>query len=272
MDSSIDENLLEKLVKLQERIVDRGFTQAEAEQAAEKVQELLTKNNLSMLDLDKFQAGMAGSIKEQMFMMSARSNWRRELLNQISRHNHCRMIFFKGTKYVQVVGHQHNIDVSIQMYEWLESIFDGIVDRERDMLRNRRWPTKVQRDAHGYMDFDAYTNIERSIEMYEKSRSLLIRNRQTWSNSFRFGMVVGIAAAMKKANNNVRQEVGESKWALIPVMDAEVDDYVQKKDIPLDKRKISIYTAAKNHGYKVGESVNMSHQINPGSGHLALGE
>lgn len=264
---SIDEKILERIAAIQERSTKRGFTQAEAEQATAKLQELLAKHNLSMLDLEKFKAGMAGSVQEQMFMMSARSNWRRELLNQIARANHCRMMFYKGTRYVALIGHNHNIIVAMDMYQWLESIFDDIVTRERTMLKNRSWPQTLFRSS----SFEDYFNYDRQQAMYESSRRHLIRNRQSWSNSFRFGMVAGIADAMKKANAKVRAEVGENKWALIPAMDAEVDAYVEAKDAGKDSRKITTYAAARNHGYKVGRDMNVDRPVTSGeSGHLAL--
>jgi hypothetical protein len=76
---------------------------------------------------------------------------------------------------------------------------------------------------------------------------------------------------MQKANEKVKAETPEEKWALVPVMDAEVDQYIESRDdVKKDSRKISTYAAARNHGYKVGQGVNVSHQVGEGSGNLAL--
>src|SRR5687768_4338563 len=101
--TEIDEKLMDRIAKIQALAVrgDRG----EAEAAAAKLSELMTRHNITILDLDKYAEGRGQKVKEQLFMMSARSNWRRELMNQIARANFCRLLVYPNTKYVNVIGY-----------------------------------------------------------------------------------------------------------------------------------------------------------------------
>jgi hypothetical protein len=260
----ITDELMDKISKIQ--ALAKGGTRGEAEVAAAKLSELMARHNISLFDLDKYADGKGRSVKEKIFWLPARSNWRRELMNQVARANNCRVSVFSGTSAVNIFGHDHNIIVTIETYTWLESIFDDLVKREREMLKYRTW----QRGPVLASSFEDYFNHDRRIQMYEMSRNAMIRNRQKWSNSFRFGMVSGMAKAMQDARTKVRNEVGENRWALIPVIEQEVEDYVDSQNIEERKVKINQDRAASIHGFQVGKSINTDRQIHDGGDILAI--
>jgi hypothetical protein len=269
----IDDDLIQKIKHIQ-ALAEQG-DRGEAENAAAKLQHLLAKHNITLLDLDTYSDKIGSKVKDQMFWMSSRSNWRRELLNQVSRANYCRMVFYPGSRQVSVIGYEHNIIMAIDTYLWLESIFDDIVAKERDMLKMQNWPRPNQMTGM-WQDMNEYFYADRNQRMYEASRRLLLKNRQRWSNSFRFGMVAGIADTMRRdrarASVDARREAIVDKWALVPTMqpvtEADIEAHMKEKmNVTVDNRKIETYQVVTQHGYLVGKKINLSRQI--GSGEMA---
>jgi hypothetical protein len=267
MVQEINDDLIQKIKNIQ-ALAERG-DKGEAENAAAKLQQLLTKHNITLLDLDQYADKIGSKVKDQMFMMASRSNWRRELLNQVVRANFCRMVFYPGSRQVSVIGYEHNIIVSIDTYLWLESIFDDIVAKERDMLKMKQWP-RPNRLTGMWQDMGEYIAAENRERMYEASRRLMLKNRQRWSNSFRFGMVAGIADTMKQKQRSAAvREAIVNKWAMVPIMqpvtEADIEAHMKEKmNVTQDHRKIETYQVVTQHGYEVGKKINMSRQLSSG--------
>lgn len=264
--ADISEDLLRKIKQIQE-LAHRGGTIHEAEVAAGKLTELLLKHNLTLLDLDQVSDERGVKVGEQLFWLSTQSNWRRELLNQIARANGCRLIVFKGSKACRLIGYPHNMIVTIDMYQWLESIFDDIVEAERKKLRTREgWPALARFED---LDLFGMIGVEREIERLENSRRYMIQKPQSWSRAFRFGMVAGIAETMKAAKRKV--ELSDTK-ALVPLMEKEVDEYVESLGLKLRHTRVSLNASAREHGYHRGRQVNVSPQVGRGETNRAIGE
>lgn len=262
--AEISEDLLRKIKNIQE-LSQRGGTQHEAAAAAGKLTELLLRHNLTLLDLDQVSDERNIKVSEQMFWLSAVSNWRRELLNQVARANGCRILIYSGTRAVRMIGYPHNIITVVNFYQWLEPLFDSIVKEEKEKLKDRsQWPRFDSWD-----DLNTYGHIGLDMELahLEQSRRLLLRSPQSWSRSFRFGMVAGIADKMQAARKKVI--LTDSK-ALVSLMEQEVDDYIDALDIKTSKKKISVSTSAQHHGYRRGQQINIDPQL-PGSPRDAVG-
>lgn len=124
-----DTKIVERIQKLL-RLRDNAGTQAEAENAAAKVQELLFKHNLEMSEVESHTPDSEKSKVERQFFASDQgkneSTWVSQLYGVLARYNFCMVVIHHGDmRYknrnpeIAVLGKPENIAVVNYLADWL---------------------------------------------------------------------------------------------------------------------------------------------------------
>lgn len=107
------------------RTVENGNTPAEAEQAAQTVQELLLKYNLSLSDIHgRTKTGKQREFTKSFFDLIGKqkrndSDWVCSLVHIIATHNMSRAIHLPPIHKMVVLGEVHNIEVVLYLVDYL---------------------------------------------------------------------------------------------------------------------------------------------------------
>jgi hypothetical protein len=118
------ESLMKVVQALMAKTVERGATEAEAREAAAKVQELLQRYNIDMRAAASQDDDPAEDYSGEYVKygeVGYERDWRRALLSSIARGNFCRIVLAggKGTGGAYVVGQPHNIQVVMYLFNSL---------------------------------------------------------------------------------------------------------------------------------------------------------
>ncbi len=179
--------ILDKLERVK-RLQERAGTAAEAAAAAAALTKLLTKYNLTALELDRrIERNPQDDYVGQFVDLDGRTSWQRGLLDAVSRHNFCRAVHVSGTDHSFLVGEPRNIEIVRDLYTYLR--------REVDRLADCAW--EDAKDNAQWLDV------------------------RSWKRAYRLGAVEGIAHAMAAAKQAAITEV-EHGSALVLVKDAEL--------------------------------------------------
>ena len=113
---NLDE-VMERIGKIQ-RLAERGGTPHEAAAAASKVQELLAKHSLTLAQVAMAEGEpLSGYGHRELSIGSA--GWRRSLMFVLARSNMCKAVYIGRKKAMDVFGHRDNVQVVIELYDWL---------------------------------------------------------------------------------------------------------------------------------------------------------
>lgn len=129
--SAPSDQIVEWVKALLKKTVDNGCTEGEAQSAAEKVQDLLLKYNLSMFDIDaKGEAHRSSGIRAKESMIDfgkSQFAWKVDLVRLVAEHNLCRILEATTERGkvvgVNLLGLEQNIAVTVELIGWL---FDQI--------------------------------------------------------------------------------------------------------------------------------------------------
>lgn len=136
------QNILEKIRHMMEKTVERGCTEGEAQGAAEMVQRLLTRHNLSMVDLEKrSHQKKPGVHKAEHDLGKAAFKWKLLLADLMAGHYYCHSLTDHIAKRVFFVGRPENTNALTMLYQW-------VIDQIR-RLSTEEWKRhKAQGGAH----------------------------------------------------------------------------------------------------------------------------
>lgn len=210
----VDNAVLDRLAKLIE-LQSRPGSPAEAEAAAARIQSLLTRHQLSLLDAEAMLTGRGGKAESfitSQYQLSRFISWRMLLLNAVSKQNFCRSIrgyertavtktnydgWRLGSNFT-LVGREENIAAVIRLYEYLEATIDRLGQEYSAKLSATLGPIYK---ASGFR----YNPKGEGID-------------------FRNGAVIGVAAKLYTARNEAMAESGSS--ALVLVEEDKLDEAV----------------------------------------------
>lgn len=237
----IDEDLWRKILALREMMdPSRGATSHEIEVVTAKLNTLLLKHNLSLAMLD---TGPATSIEHHMFVTDVETmTWEMILLKTLADENFCRVIADDTRRVFAVIGKPHNIAATWETYMWLGPKIMEVALAERKKKQDKGRPKEEDFTFGQWITFDSYTNMA-------------IDQPARWLQSFLIGMVEGIGQAMKDARREVLAQDNRNT-ALVPIMNREVDDYVED-NFSVDKKPLEysaeqdIYRSGKQAGRNI---------------------
>lgn len=114
------QEVIEKAKKLS-ALAERGGTKEEAMVAASKLQELLTKYNLTISSLEENEKPEFGRTDFTLDCNSVQRKWRGALYLAISRANDCEAITIRsnGKEAIAIIGRKHNTEIVNYLYTYL---------------------------------------------------------------------------------------------------------------------------------------------------------
>jgi hypothetical protein len=235
-DTTDVQKILNKIALLK-NLRDRPGTPEEAAAAAGKIQDLMTKYNLTMFQVDaatRSREGAEGPI--QRWFDHTYAAWRFHLLAGIGRANFVRVLH--GGEFV-LIGHRHNVDLTIQLFEYLEPEIERLATiawKESDKESKWRWVG----DNWKYGP----------------------PSGKAWKNNFRYGAASTVSDRLMEQ----RQETvaAATSSALVPVIQEEVNNAVKTWYPKLGRAKggyggngVGGYA----QGVEAGRGINLAKQI-----------
>ena len=177
---------IQKLLRLR----DGTNSQAEAESAAAKVQELLFKYNLDMAEVDATATQEERLVGQEFFETGERKNestWIRILYNTVARYNFCKAVYFSGAYTenphgvkIAVIGRAANVEVVHYTVEWLVPNIRRMAD---ESFKTYTGSEKRGRFKRGFLigcvegvGNKLYAEWQHQQQMNEKSTALVVRN------------------------------------------------------------------------------------------------
>jgi hypothetical protein len=232
MEKEVPENILEKirkLLRLKESAIKIG-SEGEAHAAAEAVNRLLTSYNLSLMDVTPEEQKNMISVgaSEKITYQDTYGVWKRDLLRIICEYNFCRILLYRGTTYMVVVGTRENAEVVISLYNYLRSVF-------------RR------------LSVERYTEYVATYGEYYRTKEF----KRNYIKSYLLGCCFGL----RKQFESIRKTAEET--GLMLYHRHLIDDYFQSIGTTTHKSKNrnNVNAAAYCSGYDDGSKINLNKQI-----------
>ena len=275
MTDTIDfEAITTKLTQIR-ALAERAGTLAEAEVAAAKLTDLLTRYNLTLADLDAHaeKAGRRVQSEDLDYQKSA-NKWHGSLLHVLARAHMCRAVSHPWKNSVTVVGHAHNLIVVRELYLWLVDEIDRLAKIERDRIKAMPLPEEpgprpdyIPYGKPGYHDYKmAIRDYHERERPYRDAARLKHDAANRWSafrHAFRLGAVNGIREALRKAQQQVKDSVTTEQWAIVPVLEKEVAQVYREMfphTTPGSAPRMSS-SGAYSAGRAAGAGINMHRQV-----------
>ena len=130
-ENDIPDKILERIRKLI-RLKESTTSEGEAKAAATHVKRLLKEYNLSLLDVNEKRPETVFEIRESgaiSYKDSFGNYWKRDLLRVLCEYNYCRMLRYRGTTDMLIVGTQENIAAVTVLYDYLRTTFRRLADK-----------------------------------------------------------------------------------------------------------------------------------------------
>lgn len=166
----------------------------EAQAAMEKLQQLLTKHNLELADLETQGQSKPGIKEKSHDLGRAAFRWKLNLAETIAEHFYCHPIIDYKEKTVKFVGRPYNVDSLKMLYTW-------IIDQIKEISKQAR-----------------YVWMEESGEHVDPLR---------WQLNFGLGIVERLGVRLSEMRR--RMAADENMNALVIHHDSEISDYFEEK-------------------------------------------
>ena len=234
-------------ISLLKNLKERPGTPEEAAVAASKIQELMTKYNISVFQVDAATRTMdAGPNVIESERHWNNKPWESRLLSDVAQVNYVRVIRWSGYKFA-LIGHPHNVELVWNLYDYLAP--------EIDRLSREGWkshtPQKVYRQGVG----TDYWGEERRMWGY------FPETEHSWRNNFRFGASRVIRGRLLQERDKLVEQSGAS--ALMVIAQEEVDNAVAEWHPKLRRGKG--INPSSNGGYRegmiAGSRINLAKQV-----------
>lgn len=241
------QKILNKIALLK-NLKERPGTPEEAAVAASKIQELMTKHNLTIFQVDAATrtVGDAGPQVIESFRHTSRTDpWRAALLSQLARVNYVRSVRWTGEKFA-LIGHEHNVALVWNLYDYLE--------KEIDRLSREGWKNHTPQTVYRRGKIDSYFGSYVDWGYFPETQA-------AWRNDFRMGATHTVAKRLRAERDKLVEEAGGS--ALMVIAQEEVDKKVDERYPNLRSGRVSGGRSASgwSAGREAGRSINLAKQI-----------
>jgi len=244
----------EKMARKVHKLLALGGSshEAEAESAISKAHELMTKYNISVRERPDSErvyiqrpVGAAYKKMPTYVCTLARLVSRYYYVNYIIRHG------YRGTKYIEMFGEPHNLDIAEYVYHFL--LEEG----------NRQWETFKKTDAYqnrfreededDYMDWGSSYGSPRRVG----------RRRSRYSKvAFIDGLYTGFMSKLATTEKAVKIKVDPDNVLPISTLDKKLNEEYDKAYPSVSSHYGSGY--GNTGGYSAGAQIGRSISINPG--------
>lgn len=238
-ENDIPDKILERIRKLI-RLKESTTSEGEAKAAATHVKRLLKEYNLSLLDVNEKRPETVFEIRESgaiSYKDSFGNYWKRDLLRVLCEYNYCRMLRYRGTTDMLIVGTQENIAAVTVLYDYLRTAFRRLADKR-------------------HME---YVSTKRGYYRTEKYRKKYIR-------SYLEGVTPGLREQFEALRCAPAEEVRET--ALVHCHNALIERYLETIGTRIAKvqpRQTKTDYSAYHSGMDDGRSISLHRQINGGN-------
>lgn len=227
---------IQKLLRLR----DGTNSKAESESAAAKVQELLIKYNLEMMEVDSVVPKAERTVGEERFETTEKKNessWIRDLYNTVANYNFCRPLYRDSAinQYgynMSIIGKPANVEVVHYTVEWL-------IPRIRNLA------------SDSWYEYDGY------------------EKKGKFRRGFLAGAVVGVGDRL--SSELAKAQAGDpNTQALVVVNTREVGEYVKDKYPRLSKPRSSYLSSldGRMQGIVAGRGLKVQPGVKKGDDHV----
>lgn len=267
----IKESIISKIQKLAQK-AESAKELGNIEEAAAfsaKVNELLTKHNLAISDIDTEDVDEVTGVKlDDLGLTTKAGKWTISLLSVIAEHNFCKTIFHqsrvvKGYKVkteskaaVTIIGRPDNVEVTKYLYSVLKRQFESMCKSE--------WNAYI-RTAKTQIA-EQYDIAVKDIKKPGQFRG--ITKRPMYIKSFMIGAVHGVNTKLKEQAAKAKQEYGSKMTDLMIVNDADIKQYMAEHFSNTTKMRSSgsrIDGSAYQKGKAAGQNAQMAKGMTSGS-------
>jgi hypothetical protein len=254
--TEISQDVLEKIRKV--KALAYSGTAGEMENAAAMLSRLLVKYNLTIESLDNLERGDVGY---SFYENGAQPfTWRAELMYQIAKHHFCQVIAYDSPnsslqKIWVIVGRPHNQDAVKDMYEYLE----GEVTRlgAQELIKAKVEPPGID-ELPEPDNLKDYLQIMEWADSTFESWKMANNEPGKWADSWRVGAVRGITDRFEKERRDMKREASEGTWAIVPLLDKEVQDYIDENLTVVEKKRtIGEANVVYQKGREVGRGIGI---------------
>ena len=269
----VKESIIQKIQKLTaeaESAKELGNLQ-EATLFSAKVNELLTKHNLAMSDIEiEDQDEVIGEKGDGFGLSLKQGKWTIRLLSIIGEYNYCEVILHTSRKYnsrgrmvkdannvsATIIGRPDNVEVTKYLY--------GVLKRQFEQICKKSW--------NGYIkdvkkQVSEMTGIP--VKQIKKPTDYVrgVSSRPQFYKSFFLGAVKGVKDRLEEQYRKAEQEYGAKITDLMIVNDADIKSYMSEhfpNVKPMSSRRTRINGAAYRQGVEAGKSSSFAKGIASG--------
>ncbi len=217
----ITNDLIQRLKKV--RALTQSSVPGEAAAATAKLQEILLKYNLEMVDIEDDSSEVDDRyVREELEIVATSGNminWRRILLSGIARSLMCAAFGYRGAAQMVIVGQRHNIAMVRHFYDYLASEISRLADTTWEEARSettehgRGWKSSFYNGAVDIV-------IQRLEEKYQQvsrqsshTQTLVLKNEQALDNAVRslIGRVRKSAVRQRRSKSGYNRGVRAGK-------------------------------------------------------------
>lgn len=244
---------------------------AEAAAFSAKVNDLLTKYNLEMADVEfSKEDEVIADNANGLILLNKTGRWTSRLLSVLCNYNYCKSVYhtFGRSKEMRVtiVGKKENVEVVLFLYNILKSQLEKIAKNEwRLYMKDTQLKIKAAyQDVPSGMSKMTDNMIKRPWKYFKS-----VMNRQAFYKSFFLGAVVGVNERLESEMKKAEVTYGEKVTALVRVNDAQIERFIAEKFGNLGRFKkaksISINGAVYEKGVEAGKNASMAKGVATGA-------
>lgn len=237
-----------------------------------KVNELLTKHNLAMSDIEvEDKDEVIGNKEDDLGLSLKQGKWTIHLLSVIADYNYCDVVLHTSRKYnsrgriikdannvsATIIGRPENVEVTKYLYEILKGQFERFA--------KSAWKAYFKDIKQ---KVSKLTGIP--VNQIKKPHQLAtgVATRQQYFKSFYLGAVNGVKKRLEEQYQKAEQEYGAKITDLMVVNNADINAYMSEhfpNTQTMKSRTTRINGSAYNKGVEAGKSSSMAKGVASGA-------
>lgn len=258
---------IQKLVAKAESAKEVGNIE-EAAAFSAKVNELLTRHNLAISDIDTDDVDEVTGVRiDDLGLTTKAGKWTISLLSVIAEHNYCSTIYhqsrrIKGfrvktesTASVTIIGRPDNVEVVKYLYSVLKRQFESMCKSEW----NAYLRTAKNRISETF-------NI--SVKDVQLKRYTGVTKRPTYIKSFMLGAVHGVNKKLTEQAAKAKEEFGAKMTDLMIVNNADINQYMSQHfpdTTAMRRNRSRVDGTAYQKGQNAGQNAQMARGMTGGT-------
>jgi hypothetical protein len=258
---------IQKLVAKAESAKEVGNIE-EAAAFSAKVNELLTRHNLAISDIDTEDVDEVTGVKlDDLGLTVKEGKWTISLLSVIAEHNYCSTIYHQSRRFngrraktskeasVTIIGRPDNVEVTKYLYSVLRRQFESMCRSE--------WNAYIRATKK---QISEQFNI--AVKDVQLKRYSGITKRPVYIKSFMLGAVHGVNKKLTEQAHKAKEEFGAKMTDLMIVNNADIDKYMAEHfpdTTAMRRNRSRVDGTAYQKGRQAGQSAQMARGMTGGT-------